>query len=140
MEAGDPRRRRALLEAGRRGYDYVDVEYRSGIGDVMAEMSGRGLVVSYHDLEGTPADLDGLYAAMGEAGADYVKIAVTPRSIADVGRLLGLASRAARGGGHAPGPPAPGPPRLAPPPPPPPSPAPPPLPPPPRRGDAPPRP
>jgi 3-dehydroquinate dehydratase/shikimate dehydrogenase len=99
MEDGDPRRRLALLEAVKRGYDYVDVEYRSGLRDVMAEMSGRGLVVSYHDLEGTPADLDGLYAAMGEAGADYVKIAVTPRSIADVGRLLDLAARAARGGG-----------------------------------------
>src|SRR5258708_38605562 len=84
----------------------------------MAELSGRGLGVSYDGLEGTPADLDGLYAAMGEAGADYVKIAVTPRSIAGVGRLLDLAARAARGGGDppgaaAPGPPGPGPPPLA---------------------------
>jgi 3-dehydroquinate dehydratase/shikimate dehydrogenase len=95
----DPRRRLALLEAVKRGYDYVDVEYRSGLRDVMAEMSGRGLVVSYHDLEGTPDNLDELYAAMGQAGADYVKIAITPRSISDVGRLLDLAARAAASGG-----------------------------------------
>ncbi len=95
----DPRRRLALLEAVKRGYDYVDVEFRSGLRDVMAEMSGRGLVVSYHDLEGTPEDLDGLYEAMSGTGADYVKIAVTPRSIADVGRLLDLAARTAQNGG-----------------------------------------
>src|SRR5258708_29544907 len=114
MEDGAPRRRLALLEAVKRGYDYVDVEYRSGLRDVMAEMSGRGLVVSYHDLEGTPADLDGLYAAMGEAGADYAKIPVTPRSIAGGGRPPDLAPRAAPGGGQPPLPAS-----LGPPPPPP---------------------
>jgi 3-dehydroquinate dehydratase/shikimate dehydrogenase len=95
----DPSRRLTLLEAVKRGFDYVDVEYRSKLLDVMMEKSGRGLVVSYHDLEATPADLDGLYAAMADCGADVVKIVVTPRSIADVGRLLSFARRTARAGG-----------------------------------------
>jgi 3-dehydroquinate dehydratase/shikimate dehydrogenase len=95
----DPRRRLTLLEAVKRGFDYVDVEYRSAFVDVMVEKAGRGLIVSYHDLKGTPQDLDGFYAAMRERGADVVKIAVTPKSIRDVGRLLDFAARTAAGNG-----------------------------------------
>jgi 3-dehydroquinate dehydratase/shikimate dehydrogenase len=57
------------------------------------------LIVSHHDLAGTPADLDGLYRDMAGSGADVVKLVVTPRSIADVGRLLECAAAAARCGG-----------------------------------------
>ena len=99
MPDGDPRRRLNLLEAVKRGFEYVDVEYKSGLYDVILEKAGRGLVLSYHDFEGTPADLDELYAGMAEGGADVVKIAVTPRSITDVGRLLAFAQRTATGGG-----------------------------------------
>lgn len=95
----DPRRRLSLLEAAKRGFNYVDVELRSGFLDVMMEKSGSGLIVSYHDREGIPEDLDGLYDSMAEKGADIVKIAVTPRSVADVGRFLAFAGRKARGGG-----------------------------------------
>jgi 3-dehydroquinate dehydratase/shikimate dehydrogenase len=106
MEGGrwqddDPQRRLMLLEGVKRGFDYVDVNFRSKYLDVMMEKSGRGLVVSYHDLEGTPADLDTLYAQMADCGADVVKIAVTPHSVADVGRLLSFAQRAAQRGGPA---------------------------------------
>ncbi len=86
----EAKRRSVLLEAVKRGFDYVDVEYRADFLDVIIEKSGNGLVLSYHDLEGTPEDLDELYARMCAKGADIVKIAVTPRSIADVGRLLEL--------------------------------------------------
>jgi 3-dehydroquinate dehydratase/shikimate dehydrogenase len=95
----DPQRRLVLLEGVKRGFDYVDVNFRSKYMDVMMEKSGRGLVVSYHDLEGTPADLDALYTQMAECGADIVKIAVNPRSVADVGRLLSFAQRMAQRGG-----------------------------------------
>jgi len=104
MEGGrwqddDPQRRLMLLEGVKRGFDYVDVNFRSKYMDVMMEKSGRGLVVSYHDLEGTPADLDTLYAQMADCGADIVKIAVTPHSVADVGRLLAFSQRVAQRGG-----------------------------------------
>jgi 3-dehydroquinate dehydratase/shikimate dehydrogenase len=96
----EARRRMNLLEAVKRGFDYVDVEYRSDFLDVMVEKSGSGLVVSYHDLEGVPQDLDGLYARMCERGADVVKIAVTPRGMADVGRFLRFAEDTAKSGGR----------------------------------------
>jgi 3-dehydroquinate dehydratase/shikimate dehydrogenase len=96
----DTKGRRLLLqEAVKRGFDYVDVEYRSGLLNVAADKAGRGLIVSHHDLSGTPEDLDSLYAGMAEMGADIVKIAVTPRSIVDVGRLVAFARDRARGSG-----------------------------------------
>jgi len=94
-EEGESRRRLVLLEAIKRGYDYVDVEYRSDLVDVAMEKSGSGLIVSWHDLEGTPPDLEGLYARMCDRGADVVKIAVTPRSVEDVARVLQLSARVA---------------------------------------------
>jgi 3-dehydroquinate dehydratase/shikimate dehydrogenase len=96
----EPRREQVLMEAVRRGFDYVDVEHRSEhLIEVMAQKAGAGLVISHHDYEGTPEDLNELYNAMCEQGADIVKLAVTPRSIADVGRLLEFAAVAANGGG-----------------------------------------
>ncbi|MBP9947356.1 MAG: type I 3-dehydroquinate dehydratase, partial [Vicinamibacteria bacterium] len=86
----DPKRHALLHEAVRRGYDYVDVEYRSGFFDIITEKAGKGLIVSYHDMTGTPQDLELLYEGMRKTGADIVKIAVSPRSMTDVGRLMEL--------------------------------------------------
>jgi 3-dehydroquinate dehydratase/shikimate dehydrogenase len=95
----DPRRRLTLLEAVKRHFDYVDVELRSGFMEVMVEKVGEGLIVSHHDVHGTPDDLDGLYQEISDTGADIAKIVVRPRSIADVGRLLAFATRARDAGG-----------------------------------------
>ncbi|HEY7515834.1 MAG TPA: shikimate dehydrogenase, partial [Vicinamibacteria bacterium] len=81
------------------GFDYVDIEFKSDLMDVAVEKAGRGLILSFHDLEGTPHDLEELYGRMCARGADIVKIAATPRSVSDVGRLLEFASRTARAGG-----------------------------------------
>lgn len=99
LEVEPARRRQLLMEAARRGFDYVDVEGDSGFTDVMVEKAGRGLIVSHHDFEGTPEDLAGLYQRLAGLGADLVKIAVTPRSIADVGRLLACARAVNAAGG-----------------------------------------
>ncbi len=95
----DARRRLTLLEGVKRGFDYVDVEHASGFRDVMAEKSGNGLIVSHHDLEGTPADLDALYEKMADCGADVVKIVVRPSLHRDVARLMAFAGRVEAGGG-----------------------------------------
>ena len=86
-------RRRLLAEAASRGFDLVDVEARSGFEDVIASKAGRGLVLSWHDFEGTPDDLDAVYSRMAAHHPDVVKIAVTARSVADLGRLLSFAAR-----------------------------------------------
>jgi len=90
-------RRRLLSEAVARGVDLVDLEARSGFEDVIASKAGRGLVLSWHDLAGTPGDLDGVFARMAAHHPDVVKIAVTARSVADLGRLAAFARRHAGG-------------------------------------------
>jgi 3-dehydroquinate dehydratase / shikimate dehydrogenase len=92
-ERDSPARRRLLLEAVERGVDLVDVEARAGFDDVVAAKKGRGLVLSWHDMEGTPDDLDSIYERMAAEGPDVVKISVTARSVRDLGRLLALAAR-----------------------------------------------
>jgi len=86
-------RRRLLLEAVERGFELVDVEARAGFDDVVAAKKGRGLVLSWHDMEGTPDNLDSIYERMAAEGPDVVKISVTARSVRDLGRLLALAAR-----------------------------------------------
>lgn len=95
---GDPRRRTLLARASAAGFDYIDVEYASGFDDLIAARAGRGLIVSHHDLQGTPDDLDVRHRQMCETGADVVKIVTTPRTVADVGRLLDFANRASGAG------------------------------------------
>jgi 3-dehydroquinate dehydratase / shikimate dehydrogenase len=89
----DPVRRDTLSAGLRLGFDHVDVEHGPGLAD-LAAAAGSRLVLSHHDLEGTPADLDALYASMCAARPAVAKIVVTPRSFADVARLLAFAARA----------------------------------------------
>src|SRR6185503_580563 len=95
----DPKRRRVLLEAVKRGYDYVDVPFRAEYLEVVNEKAGRGLVLSYHDVEGTPDDLEELYRKMSDLGADIVKIATRPRSVSEVGQLVAFAREIRQRGG-----------------------------------------
>jgi 3-dehydroquinate dehydratase type I len=78
-------RLRVLREAAALGFDLVDVEARAGFEDLVGSRAGRGLVLSWHELEGTPEDLDGLYARMAARRPDVIKIAVTARSVAGPG-------------------------------------------------------
>lgn len=82
--------------AARSGYtDLVDVEAFTGDGpvkDMIAAAHGCGVkvVASNHDFHGTPEkdDIIGRLCRMQELGADICKIAVMPRSRADVLTLL----------------------------------------------------
>lgn len=82
----------ALLRA--RVPDLVDVEVaRERASDVVgnAHVYGAHVVGSYHDHASTPSreEITARLAGMADLGADLLKIAVTPRSPADVLALLG---------------------------------------------------
>lgn len=91
-------RRLALLRAAiAAGAAYVDIEVEAGASFKQtlvreARSAGCGLIVSYHDFNGTPprkaleAIVDGCFAS----GADIAKIACRVRSLRDNARLLGL--------------------------------------------------
>lgn len=76
----------------------VDVEYRHPLATAAidaAHAHGVAVVVSNHDFEGTPAgeEIIARLEAMEDAGADVAKVAVMPRSAADVVTLLAATER-----------------------------------------------
>lgn len=86
-EAPEPGR--AALLARARGAAYVDVELDA---DPALAPAGPRRIVSFHDLAGVPDDLDALFERCLLRGADFVKIAATPRCAAEAFRLLDLPS------------------------------------------------
>ncbi len=96
FQGAEEERRRILARAFELGADFVDLEWRGEFGSLIAERGGRNVVLSMHDFEATPADLESQYRAMRATGAEVVKIAAYSRSAADVVRLHRL-GRAARG-------------------------------------------
>jgi 3-dehydroquinate dehydratase/shikimate dehydrogenase len=79
--AGSEEERRAVLsEALALGAEYVDLEWQSGCADLMQQTGGRRIVLSHHDFNGVPGDLEQIAQAMLSSGAEVVKLAVlTPR-------------------------------------------------------------
>lgn len=92
---------RAVCEAGE--VDLVDFEMGNEAADVaqvreMARAAGIGLVLSFHDFQGTPGAqaLAGRFEQAQRLGADVAKVAVMPRSAEDVLTLLGATLQASR--------------------------------------------
>jgi 3-dehydroquinate dehydratase/shikimate dehydrogenase len=89
--AGSEEERQGILRrAFALGADWVDLEWRGNFDALIAERHGRNIVLSMHDFDSTPGDLDERYRAMRRTGADVVKLAVSSRSAGDVVRLLRL--------------------------------------------------
>jgi len=82
---------RLLEEADGLGADYVDIELDSA--DRFTRRGTAKLIVSYHNFECTPDDLDSVHARIVEAGADIAKIATFARSITDNAVLFELLRR-----------------------------------------------
>lgn len=87
-------RKRLLLEAQRLGAEYLDVEWRAGFDDVIAGRGGRGIVLSTHDFDDVPEDLESRARAMRATGAEVVKLAIMPKCLTDNLALLPLSKDA----------------------------------------------
>jgi 3-dehydroquinate dehydratase/shikimate dehydrogenase len=98
FDGSEEERRRILHEAVALGSEYVDVEWRAGFEEIIAARNGRGCVVSSHEFDDTPSDLESRVDAMRTLGAEVVKIAALARTMADVVRLRDAGVRASRAG------------------------------------------
>jgi len=70
------------------GPEFVDLEV-----DVAASIPRFGKtrrIISFHDLDDTPVNLDKLYREMASKDPDFLKIAVTPKSVDDMFRFIGF--------------------------------------------------
>lgn len=89
---GSEDERRAILRtAVLSEAEYVDLEWASGLDDLVRLRQGRGVVWSSHDFSGVPRDLSARVREMAGCGADIVKIAVAVTRLADAVRLLEVA-------------------------------------------------
>lgn len=95
-DGAEPERLRLLRRARALGAEFIDVEFRADWRSVLHHREppnartpepAEGIILSFHDHSGMPADLETIAAGMEGAGADVVKIAVTPQSLSDCARL-----------------------------------------------------
>jgi len=88
-----------ILQAAQRGADYVDVEFSAFWRIVLKRVPCEQVILSCHNFEETPRNLDGLLDDMASSGAGILKIAVRARGLADNLRIAELLHRA-RGQGQ----------------------------------------
>jgi 3-dehydroquinate dehydratase / shikimate dehydrogenase len=98
FEGAEEERLRLLTEAFRLGAEYVDVEWRAEHTGLVSQRGGRGIVLSTHDFESMPGDLEARYRAMRATGAEVVKLAGRARALGDCLPLLAIGREAARSG------------------------------------------
>ena len=87
-------RRRLLQVAAGARYRYLDLEADLPAGAVSLPRHGPRVIRSLHDLQGTPANLDALLRALPRGAREIPKLAVTPRGVGDLARIV-TAARAA---------------------------------------------
>jgi 3-dehydroquinate dehydratase/shikimate dehydrogenase len=87
--AGTEEERQTLLrQCIASGIDWVDLE--TDIADQIIRFGTTKRIVSYHNTEGVPDDLEAIYEKMCEQDADVVKVVVTAQQITDNARILKL--------------------------------------------------
>jgi 3-dehydroquinate dehydratase / shikimate dehydrogenase len=95
--AGSERQRlETILQAAQCGADYVDIEYSAFYRVILQGVPRERVILSCHNFEETPANLDTLLDSMAASGAGVLKIAVQARSLTDnlrIAKLLELARR-----------------------------------------------
>lgn len=89
FSGGAEERKRLLRGAVDAGFEWVDVEFRSGL-DLLRELPTDRVVLSFHDVNGIPPDLARLLLAMEATRAAHVKIVATAKDSRDALTLLRL--------------------------------------------------
>lgn len=93
FQGSEEERRQVLARAYDLGADYVDVEWRAGFDDLVKADDGRRIVLSAHDFDRVPADLDAQFREMRGTGAEVVKVAVQTTALTDLVTLRDFAQR-----------------------------------------------
>lgn len=88
-DGAEPDRLRLLRRARALGAEFIDIEFRADWRSV-AGQDGAGIVISFHDFNGIPADIEAIASGMQRSGADVVKIAVRANRLSDCIRLREL--------------------------------------------------
>jgi 3-dehydroquinate dehydratase / shikimate dehydrogenase len=93
FQGSEDERRAILGEAFALGAEFVDLEWQSGCADLIEKTGGRRVVLSHHDFNGVPSDLQNIAQAMLASGAEVVKIAVMASRLGDNITLRSIAKK-----------------------------------------------
>jgi len=97
FNGNENKRIETLKNALELGADYVDVEYSSdkkSIRDLIHNKRKTKIIVSYHDFEKTPGDINKIYVRIKKLNPDFIKIVTNARSVADNFRIFDLIRKA----------------------------------------------
>lgn len=86
----EDKRQRLLREAIAAGVEYVDLEV--DIADKIPRFGKTKRIISYHNLNKTPADLEEIVDKCASLQPDIIKIATQADSLADANRVMKLAA------------------------------------------------
>jgi 3-dehydroquinate dehydratase/shikimate dehydrogenase len=87
FKGSEEERHAILAEAITLGAEFVDVEWSGGCADLLTRTGGSRIVLSHHDFNGIPHDLEQIARAMLSSGAEVVKLAVKTSRLSDNIRL-----------------------------------------------------
>jgi len=76
------------------GFEWIDVE--TDIADGIRRFGTVKRVISYHNMGETPPDLEAIYDNMLKQDGDVYKVAVLPRSAADIARIIAIQQKATK--------------------------------------------
>jgi len=91
FSGSEEERRRILEQAMQAGAEYVDVEAAAGFAaDLIAARRARGIVVSRHQFDAPPREVESAYRHLRGLGAEVAKLAVAVDRLTDMLPLLEL--------------------------------------------------
>ncbi len=77
------KRLETILKAAKAGADYVDVEFSASWQGVLEAVPRDRVILSYHDFDKTPANLESQMGSMAATGAGVLKIATRATRLSD---------------------------------------------------------
>ena len=96
FSGSEEERGRLLTLALTQGAEFIDVEWGSDCAALIDRHGGRRVVLSDHNFEGVPDDLEQRYRSMRATGAQVVKLAARVRRLSELIQLRDLASGSQR--------------------------------------------
>ncbi len=89
-EGSERRRLETILKAAEAGADYVDVEFSSAWQVILQGVPRGKVILSHHDFERTPEDVESLLDPMAAAGAGVLRITTRANALEDCLRIAQL--------------------------------------------------
>lgn len=94
FKGSEEKRLAALKQAIELGADYVDIETDADYNKLISNKKNSKIIISYHNFNETPKNINEIYTKLKSTNADIIKIAVTANKLSDNLKIIGLIKNA----------------------------------------------